>query len=344
MSHEHEYHFLNKFALWFYALAVHTGRIGNKYKERSEIVKYSKQRQNGANFEHLHCMRVCGVREKFELENVNFFWKIRREQSQYIHRRCNALGESVPCVVRISSPGDTYAWLSANLTNADGRYSCGGGTVSWAFRWELKAECSRRRGSAPWASPSPRARPRALGEERLHWELELWLSAKLLAHGEDSVSGSGTSNKRAAAYYFCLPPPLLPSSNLSPLFLIWSDLAELDADVLTAAGFLAYRRCCGEGFVRLLVEGRGRPAGQLIIPAGTHIMCIQCMAQQSLCVTTVYTFSHFDAGGWRCRYVAGVCSLYGLEKINDNACVVAISQEWRPFPTGHDIKRKVIQS
>jgi hypothetical protein len=45
-----------------------------------------------------------------------------------------------------------------------------------------------------------------------------------LAHGEDSISGSGTSNKRAAAYYFCLPPPLLPSSCLSSLFLIWSDL------------------------------------------------------------------------------------------------------------------------
>jgi hypothetical protein len=176
--------------------------------------------------------------------------------------------------MRISSPGATCARLSANLTDADGRYGCGGGAVSWALRWELKEECSRWRGSAPWASPSPRARPGALGEERLHRELELWLSAKLLAHSEDSVSGSGTNNKRAAAYYFCLPPPLLPSSNLSPLFLIWSDLAKSDAVVLTVAGFLAYRRCCGEGFVRLLVEGRGRPAGQLIIPVGTHIMCI----------------------------------------------------------------------
>jgi hypothetical protein len=73
MSHEHEYHFSNKFALWFYALAVHIGRIRNKYKERSEIVKYSKQRQNGANFEHVHCMSVCGSRKKFELENVKFF-------------------------------------------------------------------------------------------------------------------------------------------------------------------------------------------------------------------------------------------------------------------------------
>jgi hypothetical protein len=73
MSPEHEYHFSNKFALWFYALAVHIGRIRNKYKERSEIVKYSKQRQNGANFEHVHCMSVCGSRKKFGLENVKLF-------------------------------------------------------------------------------------------------------------------------------------------------------------------------------------------------------------------------------------------------------------------------------
>jgi hypothetical protein len=34
MSHEHEYHFSNKFALWFYALAVHIRRIRkNTYKE-----------------------------------------------------------------------------------------------------------------------------------------------------------------------------------------------------------------------------------------------------------------------------------------------------------------------
>jgi hypothetical protein len=73
MSHEHEYHFSNKFALWFYALAVHIRRVRNKYKERSEIVKYRKQRQNGANFEHVHCMSVCGSRKKFGLENVKFF-------------------------------------------------------------------------------------------------------------------------------------------------------------------------------------------------------------------------------------------------------------------------------
>jgi hypothetical protein len=73
---------------------------------------------------------MCGSRKKFELENVKFFWKIHREQSQYTHRRSNALGESVPCVMRISSLGATYAWLSANLTDADDRYGCGGGAVS----------------------------------------------------------------------------------------------------------------------------------------------------------------------------------------------------------------------
>jgi hypothetical protein len=178
MSHEHEYRCSNKFAIWFYALAVHIGHIRNKYKERSEIVKYSKQRQNAVNFEHVLCMSVCGSRKKFELENVKFFfWKIRREKSQYTHRRCNVLNETVPCVVRISSPRATYAWLSANLTDGDGRYGCRGGAVSWALRRELKAECSWRRGSAPWASPSPRARPGAL-------------SAMLLAHGEDSISSS----------------------------------------------------------------------------------------------------------------------------------------------------------
>jgi hypothetical protein len=78
MSREHEYHFSNKFALWFYALAVHIRRI-KKYVERSEIVKYCKQRQNGANSEHVHCMSVCWARKKFELENVKFFWKLRHE-------------------------------------------------------------------------------------------------------------------------------------------------------------------------------------------------------------------------------------------------------------------------
>jgi hypothetical protein len=39
-------------------------------------------------------------------------------------------------------------------------------------------------------SPSPRARPCALSEERLHRELELCLSVKLLTNGEDFVSGS----------------------------------------------------------------------------------------------------------------------------------------------------------
>jgi hypothetical protein len=34
-----------------------------------------------------------------------------------------------------------------------------------------------------------------LVEERLRRELELWLSAKLLAHGEDSVSGSAHQNR-----------------------------------------------------------------------------------------------------------------------------------------------------
>jgi hypothetical protein len=73
MSHEHEYHFSNKCTPWFYAPAIHIGRITKKYIERSEIVKYSKQRKNGANFEHVHCMSVCWVSKKFELKNVKFF-------------------------------------------------------------------------------------------------------------------------------------------------------------------------------------------------------------------------------------------------------------------------------
>jgi hypothetical protein len=79
MSHEHEYHFLNKFTLWFYALAVHIGPIRKNYVERSKIVKYSKQRQNGANYEHVHCTCVCWARKKFEVDNVKFFWKLCRE-------------------------------------------------------------------------------------------------------------------------------------------------------------------------------------------------------------------------------------------------------------------------
>jgi hypothetical protein len=46
-----------------------------KHIGRSEIIKYSKQRQNGTNFEHVLCMSVCGARKKFKLENVKFFLK-----------------------------------------------------------------------------------------------------------------------------------------------------------------------------------------------------------------------------------------------------------------------------
>jgi hypothetical protein len=80
--------------------------------------------------------------------------------------------------------------LSANLTDVGGRDGCGCGAVSRTFRRELRVESSRRRCCSPWASPSPRARPCALGEEGLHRELEIWLSPKLPALGEDSVSGS----------------------------------------------------------------------------------------------------------------------------------------------------------
>jgi hypothetical protein len=186
MSHEHEYHFSNKFALWFYALAVHIGRIRNKYKERSEIGKYSKQRQNGANFEHVHCMSVCGSRKKFGLENVNMNMYICREQTQNTHRRCNALGESASCAVCISSPRATYAWLSVNLTDVGGHYGCVGGADSWTLRRELKAESSRRRGSSPWASPSPRAIPCALTKRGFteSWGIgsrrSSWLTVKIL--------------------------------------------------------------------------------------------------------------------------------------------------------------------
>jgi hypothetical protein len=81
--------------------------------------------------------------------------------------------------------------LSVNLTDVGGRDGCGCGAVSRTLRRELRVESSRRRCWSPWASPSPRARPCALGEERLHREMEIWLSPKLPALGEDSVSGSG---------------------------------------------------------------------------------------------------------------------------------------------------------
>jgi hypothetical protein len=71
------------------------------------------------------------IKEKFWTRKCEvFFWKIRREQSQNTHRRCNALCESAPCAVCISSPRATYDWILANLTDGDGRYGCGGGAVS----------------------------------------------------------------------------------------------------------------------------------------------------------------------------------------------------------------------
>jgi hypothetical protein len=86
-----------------------------KYIERSEIVKYSKQRQNGANFEHVHCMSVCRAVKKFELENVKFSWKLHHEYVEYTHRRGKALGEGGTCTVSFSSPRAMVPELSANL-------------------------------------------------------------------------------------------------------------------------------------------------------------------------------------------------------------------------------------
>jgi hypothetical protein len=215
---EHEYHFSNKFTLWFYALAVHIGRIRNKYKERSEIVRYGKQRQTGANFEHVYCMSVCGSRKKFGLENVKYFWKIRREQKQNTHRRYNALGESGTCVVCIFFAKSQTSRLSANLTGVGGRHGCCCGAVSRNLRRELRAESSRRRGCSPWASPSPRAKTFALGEERLHQELEVWLSPKLPALGEDSVSGSVSAPASfVTAYTTWLTLPFAPYHQCSLL-------------------------------------------------------------------------------------------------------------------------------
>jgi hypothetical protein len=122
---------------------LHIGRIRNKYKERSEIVKYSKQRQNNANFEHVYCMSVCGSRKKFGLENVNFFWKIRREQKQNTHQRYNALGESDTCAVCFFFAESQTFRLSANLTDVGGCDGCGCGAVSRTLRRELRAESSR---------------------------------------------------------------------------------------------------------------------------------------------------------------------------------------------------------
>jgi hypothetical protein len=84
-------------------------------------------------------------------------------------------------------------WMSDSrriLTDRNDRYRCRGSAVNWALRRERKPERSRRKCSAPWARPSPRAGPSALGEERLRQELDLWLSANHRDYGEDSVSGS----------------------------------------------------------------------------------------------------------------------------------------------------------
>jgi hypothetical protein len=150
-------------------------------------------------------MSVCGSRKKFGLENVKFFF------GKFAVSRNKTLTEGVmlsmkvrpaPCV--FSSPRATYFRLSANLTDVGGRYVCGCGAVSRTLRRELRAKSSRRSGSSPWASPSPRAKTFALGEERLHRELEVWLSAKLLTHGEDSVSGSGIGRIQIQTFHLYL--------------------------------------------------------------------------------------------------------------------------------------------
>jgi hypothetical protein len=141
-------------------------------------------------------MSVRGSRKKFGLKNVNFFWKLRCEQKQNTHRRCNALGERDTCAVCIFFAESQTSRLSAKLTDVGGRHGRGCGAVSPTLRRELRVESSRRRCCSPWASPSPlRAKTFALGEEGLHRELEVWLSPKLPALGEHSVSGSEAKNQ-----------------------------------------------------------------------------------------------------------------------------------------------------
>jgi hypothetical protein len=97
-------------------------------------------------------------RKSLDSKMWSFFWKIHREQCQNSHWRCNALGESAPCVVCISSPRARYAWLSANLTDGDDRYGCGGGAVSWVLRREPDHVLSAKRGfTESWSFGSRRS-------------------------------------------------------------------------------------------------------------------------------------------------------------------------------------------
>jgi hypothetical protein len=181
--------FLNKFALWFYALAVHIRRIRIKYKERSEIGKYSKQRQNGANFEHVLRMSVCGSRKKFGLENVKFFlenlpWadtkhspKMQCSRWKCPPRHVYFFTESHICLVLGESNGRRrplrLCWWRRQLNpspRAESRKLSTKGLFTVGQRFaESHTMCSRRR------EASPRAGVLALGEAPdSRWRLGFW--------------------------------------------------------------------------------------------------------------------------------------------------------------------------
>jgi hypothetical protein len=177
--------FFEQFALWFYALAVHIRRIRNKYRERSEIVTYNKQRQNDTNFEHVHCMSVCGSWKKFGLKMWSFFGKFAVSRVKTLTEDVMLSAKVLPCHV--------YFFSESHVRLALGEFNWRRRPLRLR-RWRRQLNPSPRAESRmlsakwllTWASPSPRAGPCALGEERLHRELVLWLSAKVLVHGENS--------------------------------------------------------------------------------------------------------------------------------------------------------------
>jgi hypothetical protein len=95
--------------------------------------------------------------------------------------------------------------LSANLTDVGGRHGCCCGAVSPNLRRELRAESSRRRCCSPWATPSPRAKTLALGEEgfteswwfgsRRSFQLSVKTLFPVVVHGRNIYGKDGHENQ-----------------------------------------------------------------------------------------------------------------------------------------------------
>jgi hypothetical protein len=175
-----------------------------KYVERSEIVKYSKQRQNGDNFEHVHCMSVCWARKKFELKDVKFFlktspwvWRIHSPKSVGSRRRWFLYRGYLFAESQVGHPLGEFDRRGLAVTTLRWRRQLGSSLSALATVLSANNTSTVGRPFAKSWSPEAlgegslcRGQYHALGEELLCREPGFWLSAKLPTLGEGPVSGS----------------------------------------------------------------------------------------------------------------------------------------------------------